>query len=142
MELTLEQLYNNYQFKLIKRTLMREYPWVVDVRATEEDLIKYKSIVFVNIVFDGPRFEKDTGLKLASWAYEPWASNNVLYLSTFIKNDQEREAKDLQREMQNLVTTIAHSTVIPNELRLPKTSTGYPTSVELNEWTIVNNLTT
>jgi len=121
---------------------MREYPWVVDVRATEEDLIKYKSIVFVNIVFDGPRFEKDTGLKLASWAYEPWASNNVLYLSTFIKNDQEREAKDLQREMQNLVTTIAHSTVIPNELRLPKTSTGYPTSVELNEWTIVNNLTT
>lgn len=142
MDLTLEQLYNNYQFKLIKRTLMREYPWVVDVRATEEDLIKYKSIVFVNIVFDGPRFEKDTGLKLASWAYEPWASNNVLYLSTFIKNDQEREAKDLQREMQNLVTTIAHSTVIPNELRLPKTSTGYPTSVELNEWTIVNNLTT
>lgn len=142
MELTLEQLYNNYQFKLIKRTLMREYPWVVDVRATEEDLIKYKSIVFVNIVFDGPRFEKDTGLKLASWAYEPWASNNVLYLSTFIKNDQEREAKDLQREMQNLVTTIANSTVIPNELRLPKTITGYPTAVELNEWTIINNLTT
>ena len=50
--MTYEELLNNYEYKITKKGLMREYPFIKDILDNEDDFPKYNSVVFVTLVID------------------------------------------------------------------------------------------
>ncbi len=51
-QITYEELMDNYEFKVSKKMLMREYPWIKDVTyKNPEDINKY-NLIFIDIVVD------------------------------------------------------------------------------------------
>ena len=49
--MTPEQLENNYEFKVVRRALMREYPWIKDVTFKPSELEKY-NLIFLDLIVD------------------------------------------------------------------------------------------
>ena len=48
-ELTEEMIYDNYEFKLLKKTLKKSYKWVKDM-VLDGDPNKYDTIVFLELI--------------------------------------------------------------------------------------------
>jgi hypothetical protein len=47
------ELLTNYEYKITKKGLLREFPFIVDVLDTDEhDFQKYKSVIFITLVID------------------------------------------------------------------------------------------
>ena len=43
--MTYDELLNNYEFKIAKKMLMREYPWIKDVKIKEDEINKWNLIL-------------------------------------------------------------------------------------------------
>jgi hypothetical protein len=50
--MTADEIRDNYEFKVVRKALMREFPFVKDVLVDDEHLSKYKYILPVNLVID------------------------------------------------------------------------------------------
>jgi len=119
--LTYEELLDNYEFKVGKRILTREYPWIKDVVVkTPEDVNRY-NLIFVDVIFNPFELSEEKGWRLASYVVKSidrgdnfWAP----YLSTFFTNMGE-EARELVQSMEKTLEDLHKSPAIPQEMRLP-----------------------
>ena len=119
--LTYEELLDNYEFKVGKRILTREYPWIKDVVIkTPEDVNRY-NLIFIDVIFNPFELSEEKGWRLASYVVKSidrgdnfWAP----YLSTFFTNMGE-EARDLVQGIEKTLENLHKSPAIPQEMRLP-----------------------
>ena len=119
--LTYEELLDNYEFKVGKRILTREYPWIKDVVVkTPEDVNRY-NLIFVDVIFNPFELSEEKGWRLASYVVKSidrgdnfWAP----YLSTFFTNMGD-EARELVQSMEKTLEDLHKSPAIPQEMRLP-----------------------
>jgi len=119
--LTYEELLDNYEFKVGKRILTREYPWIKDVVIkTPEDVNRY-NLIFIDVIFNPFELSEEKGWRLASYVVKSidrgdnfWAP----YLSTFFTNMGE-EARELVQSMEKTLEDLHKSPAIPQEMRLP-----------------------
>jgi hypothetical protein len=119
--LTYEELLDNYEFKVGKRILTREYPWIKDVVVkTPEDVNRY-NLIFVDVIINPFELAQEKGWRLASYVVKSiergdnfWAP----YLSTFFTNMGE-EARELVQSMEKILEDLHKSPAIPQEMRLP-----------------------
>ena len=119
--LTYEELLDNYEFKVGKRILTREYPWIKDVVIkTPEDVNRY-NLIFIDVIFNPFELSEEKGWRLASYVVKSidrgdnfWAP----YLSTFSTNMGE-EARDLVQGIEKTLENLHKSPAIPQEMRLP-----------------------
>jgi hypothetical protein len=119
--LTYEELLDNYEFKVGKRILTREYPWIKDVIIKNPDEVNKYNLIFVDVIINPFELSEEKGWRLASYVVKSiergdnfWAP----YLSTFFTNMGE-EARELVQSMEKILEDLHKSPAIPQEMRLP-----------------------
>ena len=123
MTMTEQELYDNYTFKVVKRALMREFPFIKNVYVKDPDSIdKYKSFIFLDVDINPYELSHQYGLKVDPITNkylrrgEPyWAP----YLSMFIKSGVE-DTYPIKQAINELVHSIQKSSAIPQEFKLDR----------------------
>ena len=121
--MTEQELYDNYTFKVVKRALMREFPFIKNVYVKDPDSIdKYKSFIFLDVDINPYELSHMYGLKVDPITNkylrrgEPyWAP----YLSMFIKSGVE-DTYPIKKAINDLVYSIQKSPAIPEEFKLDR----------------------
>ena len=123
MTMTEQELYDNYTFKVVKRALMREFPFIKNVYVKDPaDIDKYKSFIFLDVDINPYELSHMYGLKVDPITNkylrrgEPyWAP----YLSMFIKSGVE-DTYPIKKAINDLVYSIQKSPAIPQEFKLDR----------------------
>lgn len=117
-----DDLLNNYEFKIIKRLVKDKYPWVKDIVIGNPDEINRYNTIYVDLIIDPHELGESIGASV-----EPYVSGKYFksdyrapYLSVYFSRSNE-EVRDIQRELEKLMTSIHQSPAIPSHLRLPGT---------------------
>ena len=121
--MTKEELYDNYEFKVTKRTLMNEFPFIKDVYVEDDEAInKYEHYIWLTVDIDPYQMGQMYGLKVAHFVTralkrgEPyWAP----YLSILMVGGME-ETYPIAQAMEKLMEGVHYSPALPSELKLPK----------------------
>jgi hypothetical protein len=120
--MTKEELEDNYEYKVTKRALMKEFPFIKDViPPTEDDINRWKYSIYLELVIDPYILGQTYGIpvwsvvtRLLRRGEDYWSP----YLNTFFNN---REVIDtISRDMGTLMNGIHKSKALPDELKLPK----------------------
>jgi len=119
--MTAEQVENNYTYKVIRKVLMREYPWIKDVRLDTSRMENFRYVIFLDLFIDPYVLGKEHDWKVARWI-ESSIRNNEQYesmsLSLFFieSTDEMREQK---KEVERTISDVQESPAIPPDMRLP-----------------------
>ena len=121
--MTLEELYENYTFKVTKRALMREFPFIKNVSVKDPTRVdKYNSFIFLDVDINPYELSHQYGLKMDKIAdkyLRRGEDYSAPYISLFIGGDIE-DSIEIKKAINDLVYSVQKSTAIPQELRLSK----------------------
>ena len=145
--MTYEELIDNYEYKIAKKLLLREYLWIKDVVIREDEINKY-NLIFLDITIDPYELGRQEDWTVTRYLErsineqgEYWSP----YLSMFYKDVSWEDAKPLQDGINKSLESIHTSPALPTDLRLPGTRKfqvgswyAYPTSITPEDTT--NNL--
>lgn len=118
-EYTPDELRNNYEFKVVKRALMREYPWIKDVIINEEEINRF-SIIFIELAIDHELFAQTYDSELTSWvktAIKYDKKYRGMYPRTILKTDETTQSK-ITDSIEDIIDAIHDSPALPQELKL------------------------
>ena len=118
-EYTVEELYDNYEFKVVKRALMKEFPWIKDVTASQDNLDRYSSI-FLDFEIDLPQLLQTYDWPAYRGAQYAWDKGNyfhAMYLTLFAEIPYE-DGKAVTKQIESLYQAIHKSPALPSDLRL------------------------
>jgi len=128
---TKEEVENSYEFKLIKKILKREFPWIIDVLLPSDEEINQYSLIFVNVLIDPYMLQRETGWPFNSYmkfyfgtdntflhTHEPYAYSTA-YLTTMYDVPRE-DSNYIQEDIEKTMRQIAKSPAIPEDLKLGK----------------------
>jgi hypothetical protein len=119
--MTAEDVQNNYTYKVIRKVLMREYPWIKDVQLDVPRMNDFKYVIFLDIFIDPYELGKEHEWEVARWI-ESSIKRNEPYDSTMLSlffvgsMDEMREQKD---DVNKTIEEVQSSPAIPPEMRLP-----------------------
>jgi hypothetical protein len=147
--MTYEQLMDNYEFKIAKKMLKREYPWIKDVVIKDNDEINKYNLIFLDVIIDPYELGRQEDWTVTSYLSrtindvgEYWSP----YLSSFYKDIMWEDARPLQDSINKSLASIHTSPALPIELRLPgsrKFQVGswyaYPNSITPEDTTQVSD---
>lgn len=117
---TLDELYNNYEFKVVKKALMREFPWIKNATVNPEDLERY-NIIFLNLDFNPIELGEERGWELNPWvqkAYEDGKKYNGMYLSLFYNKITFEDSEELKEQLESLMNSVHNSPALPMDLKI------------------------
>ena len=116
---TTEDIMKTMEYKVMKKTLMRQYPFVKDVIPTD-DHEKYKTLSFFNVIIDLKQFEEYMGSPINSILSRLITSTP--YLSLFYDEPKESiKAKDTQKDMEDLMIRVHKSNAIDSSMKMKRT---------------------
>lgn len=121
--MTKEELYDNYEFKVTKRTLMNEFPFIKDVYVEDDEAInKYEHYIWLTVDIDPYQMGQMYGLKVANFVTralkrgEPyWAP----YLSTLMVGSVD-DTWPIRQALEKVMSGVHYSPALPSELKLEK----------------------
>jgi hypothetical protein len=119
--LTIQQLYDNYEFKVIKKIIMREFPWIKDVTVDGDSINQY-NLIFVILDINPFELSDIIGHPVYKWALndiEHGESFSSSYLSS-VMNISYEESKPITDQIEEIFTSVHKSIAIPKELKLPE----------------------
>ena len=118
-EYTVEELYDNYEFKVVKRAIMKEFPWITDVTVTQDNLDRYNTI-FLDFEVDLPRLLETYEWEPYRSAQRAWDENKYFHSMhlSLLGNISFEEAKPVANEIERLYKSISQSPALPKDLRL------------------------
>jgi hypothetical protein len=122
INITPQELYDNYEFKVVVKVFKRTYPWVIDFRTNETELNRW-SLIFLDVIVDPMIIAKEKGWEPQKWtmsAINDGKQYDSPYISTIFKISFD-EGKEITDEMDKTLTEIHTSPAIPDELKLPQT---------------------
>jgi hypothetical protein len=119
--MTYEELIDNYEFKVGRRILIREYPWIKDVILKDpEDVNKY-NLIFVDVIINPFELSQEKGWRLASFVVRSIERGDYFwspYLTTYFTGIGD-EAREMVQGMEQTLENLHKSPAIPQEMRLP-----------------------
>ena len=118
--ITVDQLYNNYEYKITKKVILNEFPWIKDMTFDGENVNEY-NLIFVTLHMDPFELSDITGWAVYKWALKDIEKGEVYdttYLSTMMNVSYE-DAKPLTNKIDETFKSVHKSAAIPPELRLP-----------------------
>lgn len=140
--MTREEFENNYEYKITKKALMREFPFIKDVYVKdEEDITKWESVIFLDLIIDPFALAHQYGFRV--WGpvinYLKRGENYMSpYLSLFVgDSDRVDLAAPINKAMEELINGIHNSPAIPSDFKLDKklmmgSFTATPSSIPPN----------
>ena len=120
--MTPEELQNNYEFKVVRRALMKEYPWVKDVTFNPEELGMY-NLIFLNLIVDPAKMGEAYGWEMVPWvkrAFEEGQKYSGNYPSLLFKVSYEVGRDTIGDHMEDTLRQIHSSPALPEDMRLPR----------------------
>lgn len=117
---TEEELYNNYEFKVVKRAIIREFPWIKNVFVDPRELSSY-NLIFLNFDCDPAMLAEQEGYTLTRTiqrAIDENLSYMAIYLSMFYTSVEYDTVGDITDEIIKLIKQISKSPALPQELKL------------------------
>ena len=118
-EYTVDELYDNYEFKVVKRALMKEFPWITNVTVTQDNLDRY-NLIFLDLEINLPRLLEtyEWGPYIgAQMAWDKKKYFHAMYLSLF-GDVQFIETKEVVHDIERMFDAIHDSPALPKDLRL------------------------
>jgi hypothetical protein len=121
-QMTPDELRNNYEFKVVRRAIMKEFPYILDVGFIDDEINTY-NIIFLEFVVDPIKMGEFYG-----WEINPWIQGIIgrdqRYRATYpslIFNTSYNQARDEVNEpIMDLIEGIHKSPALPDDLRLPQ----------------------
>ena len=128
---TPEKIYNVYAFKLIKRSLMKEFPWIKDVFVRQDDLNNYTTL-FLNFEFDPTEFSKAYGHETKAWIQELIDEGKYIDYSypNLVNDMQYEEFKKVRDGIRRTIKDVTDNPSLPDEFKFDKRN------IELGTWHI------
>ncbi len=128
---THEEINELYHFRVLKKILMRTYPWIKDVTLPEE-INKY-SLIFLDITVDPWELAKQEDLTvkfyIAMRGFD-WSP----YLSTFFI--ESNHIRNMVGDIEKVIEKVQKSPAIPQDMKLPKSR-----KFQLGTWKLSPNAT-
>jgi hypothetical protein len=136
--MTAQELNDNYEYKITKRALIKEFPFIKDVSVKEEAINKWSGLIYIDLIIDPFVFAQQYGFRV--WGpiinvLKRGENYRFPYISIFIGNSDRVElASPVNKAMEELTHGIHKSPAIPHELKLGKelvigTFTATPSSL-------------
>ena len=128
---TKEEVENSYEFKLTKKILKREYPWIIDIVLPSDDEINEYALIFADVVIDPYMLQRETGWPFSTYMKHYFRgdknfvnqSDQYLYRTSYLTTmfDVPREeALPIQNEIEETIKNVAKSPALPQDLKLGK----------------------
>lgn len=118
---TIDELNNNYEFKVVKKLLKQKYPWIKEIEADEEDLNDY-SVIFLNIYVDTEKLSEETGYPIANYVRSVLDSGETYdagsFINLIINGMNYEDARDLKDDIAYTADEVHRSPALPPELKL------------------------
>jgi hypothetical protein len=128
IQVTQKEVEDSYEFKLTKKILKREFPWIVDVLVPSDEEINNWGLIFLPIVLDPFLLQRMEG-----WPFNYYMS---VYFSGYLKSDgpysyrtsylstiydvSRQQTGPIQEEIEKTMKSISKSPAIPQDLKLNK----------------------
>ena len=119
--MTADEIRDNYEFKVVRRALMKEFPFVKDVFVDDEHLSKYQYIIPVNLVIDPFVIAQQYNVGIKP-LYMRMIKNDDKFVSAVLDimfTDRDK-VKDIDMHMDKLSREVHNSPALPNEYKLPR----------------------
>jgi hypothetical protein len=114
--ITPEEVEQSYVFKIVRRALIQEYPWITEVKVDKNDYDNYKHNIFLDVYIDPHVLGEEYDWDVARWVEPGYSSSSV---GMFFRGRHESYS-DVTQEVNDFMLRVCHSPAIPDELRLPK----------------------
>ena len=120
--MTQEEVENNYTYKIIRKVLMREYPWIKDVQLDVPGLEKFEYALFLDIYINPYELGEERGYSVARWIEASIRNNEDYYTSviTMYFDGSTDEMREITQEVNRTIEATQNSPAIPPDLRLPE----------------------
>ena len=119
--MTADEIRNNYEFKVVRKALMKEFPFVKDVFVDDENLSKYKYILPVNLLIDPFVIAQQYNVGIKP-LYMRMIKDDDKFVSVVLDlmfTDRDK-VKDIDVQMDKLSREVHNSPALPNEYKLPR----------------------
>ena len=120
--MTKEDLENNYEYKVVRRALMREFPWIKDVTFDPEELDTY-NLIFLTLSVDPEKMGEQYGWEMNRWVKDAWAKGQRYsgnYPSLLFNVSYEVGRDTVSDPFVKMLGQIHDSPALPEDMRLPK----------------------
>lgn len=128
--MTKEEIENNYTYRIVKRALIRELPFIKDIILNDEDIDKYKSTLFFDLIIDPYEMAGHYNTKvwdLIDKKLKRGEGYDSIAPSIFLDEPKRFETgQEITDDIVNIVKQIQSASVVPDELKLKKRL--YPSS--------------
>jgi hypothetical protein len=120
--MTVEQLYDNYEFKVLRRIILKKFPWIKDVYVKQDELNRF-SLIFLHFEIDPEEAAKAYGFELAPYIMKRWKRPEeydtpfLSLLSTEFSLDDHNEK--VAEPLLKTFREVHNSPALPEELKLP-----------------------
>jgi hypothetical protein len=119
-ELTVQEVEDTYHFKLAKKMLMKEYPWISDIIVDRDNLNKYR-LVFVDIIINNNKIKS-----MYKWKEQPWTSYGMKQEGQYVGSSlsvsyqiHQDVGQLINNRIGDIFNLINYTTAIPEELKIP-----------------------
>lgn len=118
VELSPDEVRNNYQYKVTRRIVMDKFPWITDFALQDNELNDY-NLIFVNIFVDLNKFMEMYDVKPMSYlrGYRGRVYNSSS-LSTAFDMSYE-DGRDIADDVEKVMEDVGKTSALPQELKLP-----------------------
>jgi hypothetical protein len=125
---TKDEVESSYEYKLIKRILKREYPWIIDIRVPSDEEINQYNLIFLDVFVDPFILQKQTGWPMVSYlryyldkrlGHHLPNTYETSYLATMFNVDRE-QTQDIQADVEKTMKSVSTSNAIPEDLKIRK----------------------
>lgn len=120
--MTLEELQNNYEYKVARRLAMKEYKWIIDIAPPpdDEELNKY-NIIFLICTIDTQKFMEEYECDMMGYV-KHYLSKGEQYSSPYlglIFNISAEEGNEIHDDVVRDMQLVGETTAFPRELKIP-----------------------
>lgn len=115
-----QELYDNYEFKVVKKAIMKEFPWITNVSVNPQDLDRY-NFIYLNFDVDPIKFSEEYDVELASWVRRAWEEGkeyNATLLSLIGEDFSYEDSKEITDKIMDLIREVHNSPALPHDLKV------------------------
>jgi hypothetical protein len=120
--MTEEEIQNNYTYKIVRKVLIREFPWIKDVQLYVPGLDTYKYVLFLDLYIDPYELGNERGYKVARWidiAVRNKEDYDTTVITMYFEGSTD-EMRAITQEVNDTIEEIQNSPAIPQDMRLPE----------------------